>query len=53
MEIPVSEDTTLYGALTLKKGYDAPHFIELFDLKDLEALKAKRVSSGLRRVPSP
>ncbi len=41
MEISVAEDTTVYGALTLKKGYDAPHFIELFDLKDLEALKAK------------
>lgn len=41
LEIPVAEDTTVYGALTLKQGYDAPHFIELFDLKDLEALKAK------------
>ncbi len=41
LEISVAEDTTVYGALTLKKGYDAPHFIELFDLKDLEALKAK------------
>ncbi len=41
LEIPVAEDTTVYGALTLKQGYDAPHFIELFDLKDLEALRAK------------
>ncbi len=41
LEISVAEDTTVYGALTLKKGYDAPHFIELFDLKDLEALRAK------------
>lgn len=41
LEIHVAEDTTVYGALTLKKGYDAPHFIELFDLKDLEALRAK------------
>ena len=41
LEISVAEDTTVYGALTLKQGYDAPHFIELFDLKDLEALKAK------------
>jgi len=41
LEVPVSEDTTLYCALTLKPGYDAPHFVELFDLKDLNALKAK------------
>ena len=41
LEIPVSADTTMYCALTLKPGYDAPHYVELFDLKDLEALKAK------------
>ena len=41
LKVPVSEDTTLYCALTLKKGYDAPHYVELFDMKDLEALQAK------------
>ncbi|MBR4353588.1 MAG: CHAT domain-containing protein [Bacteroidales bacterium] len=41
LEVPVSEDTTVYCALTVKPGYDAPHFVELFDLKDLKALKAK------------
>ena len=41
MEVPVSEDTTLYCALTLKPGYDAPRLVDLFDLKDLYALKAK------------
>ena len=41
LEDPVSQDTTLYYALTLKPGYDAPHFVELFDLKELEALKSK------------
>ena len=41
MKIPISKDTILYGALTLKQGYDAPHYIELFDVKDLDALKAK------------
>ena len=44
MEVPVSADTTKYCALTLKKGYDAPHFVELFDLKDLKALNAKYAS---------
>ena len=41
LEASVSEDTTRYCALTLKPGYDAPHFVELFDARDLEALKAK------------
>lgn len=41
MEVPISADSTVYCALTLKKGYSAPHFFELFDLKDLNALKAK------------
>lgn len=41
LKVPVSEDTTLYCALTLKKGYDAPHYVELFDMKDLDALQAK------------
>ena len=41
LEIPVAEDTTLFCALTVRPGYDAPHFVELFDLKDLHALKAK------------
>ena len=41
MEVPVSEDTTLYCALTLKPGYDAPRLVDLFDLKDLNTLKAK------------
>ena len=51
LEIPVSEDTTVYCALTLKAGYDAPHYVELFDLTELDALKAKydglRNSEGL------
>ena len=41
MEVPISADSTIYCALTLKNGYSAPHFFELFDLKDLNALKAK------------
>ena len=41
LKVPVSEDTTVYCALTLKAGYDAPHYVELFDLKALDALKAK------------
>ena len=48
LEVPVTKDTTLYCALTLKPGYDAPHFVELFDLKELEALKAKYAD---RRIP--
>lgn len=38
MEVPVAKDTTKYCALTLRKGYDSPHFVELFDLKDFNAL---------------
>lgn len=41
MEVHASTDTTLYCALTLKPGYDAPHLVELFDVKELDALKAK------------
>lgn len=41
LKVPVSEDTTVYCALTLKPGYDAPRYIELFDQKELDALKAK------------
>ena len=45
LEVLVAADTTLYCALTLKPGYDAPHYVELFDLKDLDALKAKYANS--------
>ena len=41
MEVPINKDSTLYCALTLRPGYDAPRFFQLFDLKDLDALKAK------------
>ena len=43
MRVPMAKDITKYCALTLRKGYDAPHFVELFDLKDFNALsKATR-----------
>ena len=38
MKIPVARDTIKYCALTLKKDYDSPHFVQLFDLKDFKAL---------------
>lgn len=47
MEVPVSNDTTKYCALTLRKGYDAPHFVELFDLKDFKTLQN---SSGPKTI---
>ena len=38
LEVPVSIDDTAYCALTLKRGYNSPHYVKLFDLKDLESL---------------
>lgn len=38
LTVPMAKDVTKYCALTLRKGYDAPHFVELFDLKDFKAL---------------
>ena len=44
LEVPVSPDSTYYYALTLKKGYDVPHFVPLFELKDLHALRDREKS---------
>ena len=41
LECRENSDSILYYALTLKPGYDAPRLVDLFDLKDLDALKAK------------
>ena len=38
LAVPMAKDGTKYCALTLRKGYDAPHFVELFDLRDFKAL---------------
>ena len=36
-----SDSVVIYYALTLKPDQDAPHYVELFEKSDLEALKAK------------
>ncbi len=36
------QDTTFYLALTLRKGYTEPHLIELFNSKELAAIKPSR-----------
>ena len=38
IRVPMTKESIKYCALTLKKGYDAPHFVELFELKDFKAL---------------
>lgn len=48
IEVPIARDTTKYCALVLKNGYDAPRFVELFDLKDLQALYAKYARTSNR-----
>lgn len=38
MEIPASADSTVYAAMTLKRGYDCPHFVRLFDKEQLDEM---------------
>lgn len=40
MSFPVMGDTTQYIALTVKKGYDAPHLVRLFSDQHLQAIKS-------------
>lgn len=35
LDFPIGKDSIMYIALTLKKGYDHPHMISLFELKQL------------------
>ena len=41
VQVDIDDDKVLYCALTLKNDYSAPKIIELFDQKDLNALKEK------------
>lgn len=38
LDFPVSEDSTMYVALTLKKGYSNPRMIPLFELSQLKSI---------------
>ena len=38
MDFPVSEDSTMYVALTLKKGYSHPRMIPLFEISQLKSI---------------
>ena len=38
IKVPMTKESIKYCALTIRKGYDAPHFVELFELKDFKAL---------------
>lgn len=40
LSFPVSEDTTQYIALTVRKGYVAPHLTKLFTGQELEAVES-------------
>lgn len=46
MEIVGENDSISYGALTLKRGYDNPHYVDLFKADELAALKDKYASAG-------
>ena len=42
LDFPVLEtDSVMYVALTLKKGYDSPHMIPLFEKKQLDAISQR------------
>lgn len=38
VDFPLETDSTMYVALTLKKGYDCPHMIPLFEKRQLKAI---------------
>lgn len=38
VDFPLGTDSTMYVALTLKKGYDYPHMIPLFEKRQLKAI---------------
>ena len=38
LKVPLTDDSTVYAAMTLKRGYDRPHFVELFDKQELTEL---------------
>lgn len=38
LEIPTVDNRVVYAAMTLKRGYDAPHFAVLFDKEKLDGL---------------
>lgn len=38
LEIPTVDNRVVYAAMTLKRGYDAPHFIVLFGKEQLDGL---------------
>lgn len=38
LEVPVTNDSTVYAAMTLKQSYDSPHFTELFSKRQLSEL---------------
>lgn len=58
MEVPLRNDSTFYCALTLKKDYEAPHFVELFaafetrdhDLYDLVWKPLETELAGMKTV---
>lgn len=51
INVPMSRDSIKYCALTLKKGYDCPHFVEVFNLKDFKALSRSRGANGIYADP--
>ena len=38
VDFPLGTDSTMYVALTLKKGYDCPHMVPLFEKRQLKAI---------------
>ena len=38
MSCPISNDSTMYVAMTIKKKYSSPHFVSLFEKKSLECI---------------
>lgn len=51
LTVPMAKDVTKYCALTLRKGYSAPHFVELFDLKDFKALSKTAGTNTIYAYP--
>lgn len=39
LDFPIKNDSVIYVALTVRKGYNYPHFIPLFDLEQIRAIK--------------
>ena len=46
LEINADTDSASYAALTLKRDYESPHYVDLFAFEDLAALKEKHAKAG-------